>query len=99
MSIETHINTYIEDVENAYEEAAAALGKFHTAVEALKGKYASHVAAVATAVGQSVPEIEALVPAAKPDVEEAESVVNQVEQDAKSLDSGTTKGTTPPAKS
>lgn len=78
---ETHINAYIKDVEDDYKAAAAALAKFYESVQALKGKYASHVSEIATAVGQSVPEIEALVPAAKTPIEDAEQAVNQVTQD------------------
>lgn len=88
MAITTHINTYIDDVEEAYHDAANALNEFKAKVEALKTKYASHVADIAREVGISVPEIEALVPQTKPVIEDAEhdagvaeSAVNQVEQD------------------
>ncbi|MDE2103433.1 MAG: hypothetical protein KGL39_39695 [Patescibacteria group bacterium] len=80
MALDTHVNTYIQDVEDAFKAVEGAVSDLRTKVETLKGKYASHVAAVAQAVGQTVPEIEALVPATKPVLEEAEHVVNQVTQ-------------------
>lgn len=82
MSADTHINSYIQDVEDAEKEVLAAFSKYKTAVENLKQKYASHVAAVAQAVGQSVPEIEALVPSAKPALDTVEQEAQKVEQAA-----------------
>lgn len=96
---DTHINSFITEVEDAYKEASAALARFYETVQALKTKYASHVAEVAAAVGQSVPEVEALIPAAKPEIDQAEAAVDTAEEDAKALEAELPKGDTSKPKS
>lgn len=82
MSLETHINTYIQDVEDAYQEVGKAMANFYDKVTAMRGKYEADKRAVETAV----PKVEQAVETAEKELPEGEKLLAEGEADAKEME-------------